>query len=34
MAITLDSVPDDDLLERLRGEPGFVEVRFITLEDA
>jgi D-3-phosphoglycerate dehydrogenase len=34
MAITLDSAPDDDLLERLRGEPGFVEVRFITLEDA
>jgi D-3-phosphoglycerate dehydrogenase len=34
MAITLDSAPDDDLLERLRREPGFVEVRFITLEDA
>ena len=33
MAITLDSAPDDELLERLRGEPGFVEVRFITLED-
>jgi D-3-phosphoglycerate dehydrogenase len=33
MAITLDSVPDDDLLELLRSEPGFVEVRFITLED-
>jgi D-3-phosphoglycerate dehydrogenase / 2-oxoglutarate reductase len=32
MAITLDSAPDDELLEHLRGEPGFVEVRFITLE--
>ena len=34
MAITLDSPPDDDLLGRLREEPGFVEVRFISLEDA
>jgi D-3-phosphoglycerate dehydrogenase / 2-oxoglutarate reductase len=32
MALTLDSVPGDDLLERLRSEPGFVEVRFILLE--
>jgi D-3-phosphoglycerate dehydrogenase / 2-oxoglutarate reductase len=32
MAITLDSTPDADLLEHLRGEPGFVEVRFILLE--
>jgi len=32
MAITLDSTPDADLLEHLREEPGFVEVRFILLE--
>jgi D-3-phosphoglycerate dehydrogenase / 2-oxoglutarate reductase len=32
MALTLDSTPDAELLERLRGEPGFVEVRFIVLE--
>jgi len=32
MAITLDSTPDAGLLERLRKEPGFVEVRFILLE--
>jgi D-3-phosphoglycerate dehydrogenase len=32
MALTLDSTPEADLLERLRGEPGFVEVRFIVLE--
>jgi D-3-phosphoglycerate dehydrogenase len=32
MAITLDSTPDADLLEHLRKEPGFVEVRFILLE--
>jgi D-3-phosphoglycerate dehydrogenase / 2-oxoglutarate reductase len=32
MAITLDSTPDADLLEHLRNEPGFVEVRFIALE--
>jgi D-3-phosphoglycerate dehydrogenase len=32
MAITLDSTPDAKLLESLRNEPGFVEVRFILLE--
>ena len=32
MAITLDSTPDAKLLEQLRKEPGFVEVRFILLE--
>ena len=32
MAITLDSTPDSRLLEHLRKEPGFVEVRFILLE--
>jgi D-3-phosphoglycerate dehydrogenase len=32
MAITLDSTPDANLLEHLRKEPGFVEVRFILLE--
>jgi len=32
MAITLDSTPDARLLEHLRKEPGFVEVRFILLE--
>ena len=32
MALTLDSAPEPGVLERLRGEPGFVEVRFIVLE--
>jgi D-3-phosphoglycerate dehydrogenase len=32
MAITLDSMPGADLVEHLRKEPGFVEVRFILLE--
>jgi D-3-phosphoglycerate dehydrogenase / 2-oxoglutarate reductase len=32
MAITLDSTPEPQTLERLRAEPGFVEVRFIVLE--
>jgi D-3-phosphoglycerate dehydrogenase len=32
MALTLDSTPGEELLERLRGEPGFVEVRFLVLE--
>ena len=32
MALTLDSAPEANLLERLRAEPGFVEVRFIVLE--
>jgi D-3-phosphoglycerate dehydrogenase / 2-oxoglutarate reductase len=32
MAITLDSTPGPEVIERLRGEPGFVEVRFILLE--
>jgi D-3-phosphoglycerate dehydrogenase len=33
MALTLDSPPTVELLERLRGEPGFVEVRFILVEE-
>jgi D-3-phosphoglycerate dehydrogenase / 2-oxoglutarate reductase len=33
MALTLDSTPTLELLERLRGEPGFVEVRFIVVEE-
>jgi D-3-phosphoglycerate dehydrogenase / 2-oxoglutarate reductase len=32
MAITLDSTPDAAMLERLRAEPGFVDVKFIVLE--
>jgi D-3-phosphoglycerate dehydrogenase / 2-oxoglutarate reductase len=32
MALTLDSAPPDGLVDRLRSEPGFVEVRFIVLE--
>jgi len=32
MALTLDSKPEPDLLERLRAEPGFVEVRLIALD--
>jgi D-3-phosphoglycerate dehydrogenase len=32
MAITVDTTPGPDVLERLRAEPGFVEVRFIVLE--
>jgi D-3-phosphoglycerate dehydrogenase len=32
MALTLDSTPGKELLERLRAEPGFVEVRFLVLE--
>jgi D-3-phosphoglycerate dehydrogenase / 2-oxoglutarate reductase len=32
MAITLDSTPALETLERLQAEPGFVEVRFIVLE--
>jgi D-3-phosphoglycerate dehydrogenase / 2-oxoglutarate reductase len=32
MALTLDSTPGQDLIERLRAEPGFVEVRFLVLE--
>jgi D-3-phosphoglycerate dehydrogenase len=32
MALTLDSTPGEELLERLRAEPGFVEVRFMVLE--
>ncbi|HYY32485.1 MAG TPA: hypothetical protein VE693_02730, partial [Gaiellaceae bacterium] len=31
MVLTLDSVPEPDVLDRLRAEPGFVEVRFIVL---
>jgi D-3-phosphoglycerate dehydrogenase len=32
MALTLDSKPEPDKLERLRAEPGFVEVRLIALD--
>ena len=32
MALTLDSTPGKELLQRLRAEPGFVEVRFLVLE--
>ena len=32
MALTLDSTPGEQLIERLRAEPGFVEVRFLVLE--
>jgi D-3-phosphoglycerate dehydrogenase len=32
MALTLDSTPGQELLQRLRAEPGFVEVRFLVLE--
>jgi D-3-phosphoglycerate dehydrogenase / 2-oxoglutarate reductase len=32
MALTLDSTPGEELLQRLRAEPGFVEVRFLVLE--
>jgi D-3-phosphoglycerate dehydrogenase len=32
MALTLDSAPPDGLMDRLRSEPGFVQVRFIVLE--
>jgi len=33
MALTLDSVPSDDVIERLRAEPGFVDARFIVLPE-
>jgi D-3-phosphoglycerate dehydrogenase len=32
MALTLDSAPPKGFVDRLRSEPGFVEVRFIVLE--
>jgi D-3-phosphoglycerate dehydrogenase / 2-oxoglutarate reductase len=32
MALTLDSTPGEQLIQRLRAEPGFVEVRFLVLE--
>jgi len=31
MALTLDSVPELDVLERVEAEPGFTDVRFIDL---
>ena len=31
MALTVDSAPSDSLLAQLRGEPGFVDARFIVL---
>ncbi|HEY7004429.1 MAG TPA: phosphoglycerate dehydrogenase [Gaiellaceae bacterium] len=34
MALTLDSVPAPELLERLEAEPGFTDVRFIDLSAA
>jgi hypothetical protein len=33
MALSVDSPPPRVLLDRLRGEPGFVEVRFIVLPE-
>jgi D-3-phosphoglycerate dehydrogenase len=33
MALTLDSVPSEDALERLRAEPGFVDARFIVIPE-
>ena len=33
MALTLDSPPPADLVERLRSEPGFVDARFIVLPE-
>jgi hypothetical protein len=34
MALTLDSVPAPELLERVESEPGFTDVRFIDLSKA
>jgi hypothetical protein len=34
MALTLDSVPTADVLERVEAEPGFTDVRFIDLSNA
>ena len=34
MALSVDSPPPRELLERLRGSPGFVEIRFIVLPDS
>jgi D-3-phosphoglycerate dehydrogenase len=31
MALSVDTRPPDELLERMRGEPGFVDVRFLVL---
>jgi D-3-phosphoglycerate dehydrogenase len=31
MVLTLDSTPEPQVLDRLRAEPGFVEVRFIVI---
>jgi len=33
MVLTLDDVPSEDVLARLRAEPGFVEARFIVLPE-
>jgi hypothetical protein len=34
MALTLDSQPPPEVLERLRSEPGFVAARFLVLPEA
>ena len=34
MALTLDSVPETEVLERVEAEPGFTDVRFIDLSKA
>ncbi|HEX2506636.1 MAG TPA: ACT domain-containing protein, partial [Gaiellaceae bacterium] len=34
MALTLDSQPVTEVLERLRGEPGFVAARLVVLPEA
>jgi hypothetical protein len=31
MALSVDTRPPDELLERMRAEPGFVDVRFLVL---
>ena len=34
MALTLDSIPEPEVLERVEAEPGFTDVRFIDLSKA
>jgi D-3-phosphoglycerate dehydrogenase len=34
MALTLDSIPASEVLERVDSEPGFTDVRFIDLSNA
>jgi hypothetical protein len=34
MALTLDSIPATEALERIEAEPGFTDVRFIDLSKA